>query len=128
MQFIGERVTQDIQSKALRAVEDFIDLLAIGNRNKLYRIAQKSWKRKSFWVKKHGVEFIHTVAFDDSEIVHIKFKSAVFFTARIEFYFNGTVETRHVNFISEQRPYKTSVKAKFRYNPISLTKASVKSL
>jgi len=120
MEYIGLSVSPKLQTKALAAVHKFVDLQRKQHSRKLYRFASKSWKGY-WWKRKHTIDFINTLLFDDYEVKYISFRSEVMFFAKIEFYLDGTIQMRSVSFISERRPYKTSVKANFRYNPISFT-------
>jgi len=121
MKFTGQLKNDiNLQSKALKNVNSFLSVLEKKNLRKLYKISQKSWKRKSFWRRKHKSSDIILPIFNFYELQEIKLLSRVMIDAKILFISENYEEIRTVRFIAEKKPYKTHPDSMFRFNPTSM--------
>jgi len=124
MNFTGNlKQDTNLQSKALRETNIFFKVLEEKNLQKLYKIAQKSWKRKSFWKRKHKKSDIALPVFGIYEIQEINLISKVMIEVQVLFISGTKKEVRKIRFIAEKKRYVTHPNAKFRFNPISLLRA-----
>lgn len=126
MKFTGElKQDTNLQSKSLRDVNYFLKVLETKKLSKLYRIAQKSWKRKSFWKRKHKKQDIIFSDFNFYETQEINIISRVMIDAKILFKTINTEEIRTIRFIAEKKRYITDPEAMLRFNPSSMLRAEV---
>lgn len=124
MIFTGELIQDtNLQSKALRDVNQFLKVLETKKLSKLYKIAQLSWKRKNFWKRKHKKSDIVLPIFNFYELQEINIISRAMIDAKILFGSTNEKEIRTIRFVAEKKRYKTHPDAMFRFNPISLLRA-----
>jgi len=125
MKFTGQLKNDiNLQSKALRDINSFLSVLERKNLRKLYKISQKSWKRKSFWKRKHNPSNIILPIFEFYELQEIKLISRVMIDAKILFISKNYEEIRIIRFIAEKKRYKTHPDSIFCFNPTSMLRAS----
>ena len=121
MKFTGTcKQDTNLQIKALREVSNFLDILRNKNPKRLYRITQRSWKKKGLWKKKHQVSDIVFPVFDMYELIEIELHSKVMIEAKIRLTSHNNTEIRTIRFLAEKGRNKTHSDSKFRINPTSI--------
>lgn len=121
MEFTG-KFDETLKKKAVNDANSILKAFVQGDAKKLFKYTQLSWrliKKKLFWQTKKTPEGLFLPEMKFYEIVGIHFHTSVMIDvfARI-----GNLGIYKIRMIAEKRPYKTSPKAKFRYNPNSLRK------
>ncbi len=118
MKFSGElRNNAELQSKALREVNRFIDVFKSGNKRKIYKLTDKQFR------KKYSKKGLWIPLIDSIEIKEISLKTEVMIDAFIEIKgFEDNVRFKNVykiRFIAQKKAYTTNSKSRFLFNPLS---------
>jgi len=108
----------DLQSKAIREVNEFTIKFVGQNIRKLYRIADKQFKQKyNRTFLKQRMPII-----DFAEAVEINIKTDVFIQVRYKVRYVNSDDYKYIfiNFVAQKKAYTTNADAKFLYNPMSI--------
>ena len=116
MVFNGEyKKDPDLQVKAVLEVEQCLRVIIIGNYDKIFKMAQKSWKQNH-----SKIDIILPRYNENFELQEIQFYSDVMLDAKVLFSSRLGTETKIIRFVAEKRKHKTDPKAPFRFNPSSM--------
>ncbi len=119
MEFIGNiKPNAELQSKIIRNINDFSNILKSRSKRKLYRIADKQFRQK------YKKDNLWTPRIDDIAVIKVEIKTEVFISAffkikgkddKIDF-----DKVFRINFIAQNKAYKTNKNKCFKYNPLSI--------
>jgi len=113
MEFTGKNSkVPEMQVKARNDIQKFIDAVLSGNTRKIWRVVDMQFRSK--YKRKFVKTYVDEIR--EIELLSVHFTSSVMMTATFEI----DSQLKKINFIAQNKAYKTNAEKPFLFNPISI--------